>query len=54
MPAVQVIDTTQDKPEPTGVEQFFSKLGKDYREKKDRNEIGNLISQYQQKRSHRR
>ncbi len=47
MPAPRVINPYQDKPEPTGVGAFFSKLGKDYRDMQDQQEIGNLISQYQ-------
>lgn len=50
MPQLQVVNTTQDKPEPTGVQEFFSKLGKDYKERSDRNEIGKLISEYQNNR----
>ena len=50
MPQLQVVDTTRDKPDPTGVAEFFSKLGKDYKDKQDQVEIGNLISQYQQNR----
>lgn len=50
MPSLQVVDTTRDKPEPTSVEQFFSKLGKDYREKADQAEVTNLLNKYQQNR----
>lgn len=50
MPQVQVINTTRDKPDPTGVEEFFSKLGKDYKDKEDQVEIGKLIGEYQQNR----
>ena len=50
MPQVQSINPYQSNPDPTGVEQFFSKLGKDYKDKSDRVEIGNLIGQYQQNR----
>jgi hypothetical protein len=50
MPQVQVVNTTRDKPEPTGVEQFFSRLGKDYKDREDRVEIGKLIDEYQQNR----
>src|SRR5687768_15034427 len=50
MPNVGVIDTTRNKPEPSDFEQFFSKLGKDYREKQDKVELNDLISSYQQNR----
>lgn len=50
MPSPRVISTAVDNPDPHGVEQFFSKLGKDIRDKQDQNEIGNLIGQYQQNR----
>jgi len=46
MPSLQVVDTTERKPEPTGVEEFFSKLGKSYRDENDRVEIGKLIDEY--------
>lgn len=46
MPQVQVVDTTENKPEPTGVEEFFSKLGKSYKDQEDRVEIGKLIDEY--------
>lgn len=46
MPQVQVVDTTENQPEPTGVEQFFSRLGKSYRDDADRVEIGKLIQEY--------
>ncbi len=50
MPALQVVNTTRDKPEPTGVPEFFSKVQKAYKDKEDKVEIDNLISQYQQNR----
>ena len=50
MPALQVVDLTSNKSEPTQVEQFFSKLGKNYKDKKDQVEIGKLIGEYQQNR----
>jgi len=50
MPAPRVINTAREKGEPSGVQQFFSRLGKDYKDKADRVEIGNLIGQYQQNR----
>ena len=43
MPQVQVVDTTENPPEPTGVQEFFSKLGKSYKDQSDRVEIGKLI-----------
>lgn len=50
MPSLQVVNTTRDKPEPTGVQNFFSKLQKHYKEQQDNDTIGNLISEYQQNR----
>ena len=49
MPNVGVIDLSSDKPGP--IEQFFTKLGKDYRDKQDQLEIGNILNQYQQNRN---
>src|SRR4051812_27742633 len=46
MPQLQVVDTTERSPEPTGVQEFFSKLGKSYKDDADRVEIGNLIDEY--------
>ena len=46
MPQVQIVDSTENKPEPTGVEEFFSKLGKSYQDQSDRAEIGKLIDEY--------
>ncbi len=46
MPQVQVVDTTERAPEPTGVEQFFSKLGKSYKDENDRVEIGKILDEY--------
>lgn len=51
MPQVQVVDTTQRKPEPTGVQEFFSKLGKSYKDESDRVEIGKLLDDYKQNRN---
>lgn len=50
MPQVQVVDTTENQPDPTGVEQFFSKLGKSYKDQADRVEIGTLIDSYKKNR----
>ena len=46
MPQVQVVDTTENKPEPTGIQEFFSKLGKSYRDEADRIEIGKILDEY--------
>jgi hypothetical protein len=46
MPSLQQVNLTVDKPEPTGVEQFFSKLGANYKDKKDQVEIGKLTEEY--------
>ena len=51
MPQLQVVNTTRDKPEPTGVQEFFSKLGKSYQEDRDKVEIGNIIDQYKNNRN---
>lgn len=50
MPQVQVVDTTERAPEPTGVEQFFSKLGKSFKDQNDRMEIGRILDEYKQNR----
>ena len=50
MPQVQVINTTRDKPDPTGVEEFFSRLGKDFKDREDQLEIGKILGEYQQNR----
>ena len=50
MPAVQIVDSTPRKQEPTGVEEFFSKLGKSYKDESDRVEIGKLLEDYQSNR----
>jgi hypothetical protein len=47
MPQLQVVDTTPNKPEPTEVQQFFSKLSKSYQEKQEGDEIGKLLKTYQ-------
>jgi hypothetical protein len=51
MPQVQGIDLSQTyKPEPTGVQEFFSKLNKTYKDEEDRIHIGELIDKYQKNR----
>lgn len=50
MPQVQVVDTTENQPEPTGLENFFSKLGKSYKDDSDRVQIGSLINEYKENR----
>jgi hypothetical protein len=50
MPQLQVIDTTRNEREPSGVSEFFSKLGSEYKDKQENQQIGNLIGQYQQNR----
>jgi len=47
---VQVINTSREKPEPTGVEQFFTKLGNDYRDKEDQKQINQILEEYRQNR----
>ncbi len=51
MPQVQMVDTTENQPDPTGVEQFFSKLGKSYKDESDRVEIGKLLGEYKKNRN---
>lgn len=50
MPQVQVVDTTPRNPDPSGVQEFFSKLGKSFKDQQDRVEIGELLEQYKQNR----
>jgi hypothetical protein len=50
MPQVQTVDLTQREPEPTGVQEFFSKLGKSYKDQSDRVEIGSILEKYQKNR----
>lgn len=50
MPQLQVVDTTERSPEPTGVEQFFSRLGKSVKDQQDRAEIGKLLEEYKNNR----
>ncbi len=54
MPALRTVNLRRDdpdKPEPSGVEKFFTNLGKDYKERQDKAEIDNIISGYQQNRN---
>jgi len=41
MPQLQVIDTTRNEREPSGVSEFFSKLGSEYKDKQE-NQRGNF------------
>ncbi len=50
MPSVQVVDLTEREPEPTGVQEFFSKLGKSFKDKQDQVEIGSILEKYKQNR----
>jgi len=50
MPQIQVVDTTENKPEPSGVQEFFSKLAKSYKEREEQNAIDNLINDYKNNR----
>ena len=50
MPAVQVVNTSRAEPEPSKIPEFFSKIQKVYKDKEDKVEIDNLITQYQQNR----
>ncbi len=46
MPQIQVVDTTERAPEPSGVQEFFSKLSKSYKERQDQNALDTLIKDY--------
>jgi len=48
MPQVQFVDSTPNKPEPTGVQEFFSNLSKTYKDSKDKDTFGNLLKEYSQ------
>ena len=50
MPAVQVVNTSRAEPEPSKIPEFFSKIQKVYKDKEDKVEIDNLLSEYQQNR----
>lgn len=50
MPQIQVVDTTENKPEPSGVQEFFSKLAKSYKEREEQNTIDTLINDYKNNR----
>lgn len=50
MPQPRVLDLTERSAEPSGVENFFSRLGKSYKDQEDRVEIGKLLSEYKQNR----
>lgn len=51
MPQIQVIDTTRRPKESSPIEQFFTRLGKDYKDREDQQEIGKILKEYQQNRS---
>lgn len=46
MPQVQVVDTTETPPDPTGIEKFFTRIGKEYKDREDRSQIGAILDQY--------
>ncbi len=48
MPQIQMIDSTPRKQEPTGVQEFFSKLASSYKEKQEEDTIGNILAEYGQ------
>lgn len=50
MPSPRYIFEPQDKPDPTGVQEFFSRLGQQYKDREDQVQIGNIIDEY---RAHR-
>jgi len=47
MPQLQVVDTTPNKPEPTAVENLFSRLSAHYKEKSEGDEIARLVQEHQ-------
>lgn len=47
MPQIQFYDSTPKPQEPTNMEKFFQKLGADYKNDKDRLEIGNILKEYE-------
>lgn len=49
MPQLQVIKRPKENPEPT-VQEFFSKLGKDFKDREDQLEIGKILGEYQHNR----
>lgn len=46
MPQAQIV-RFENQSEPSGIQKFFTKLGKDYQDKEDRVEIGNLLKDYE-------
>lgn len=50
MPQIQIIGNPERAPEPTGVQDFFSRLGKSYKDENDRVEIGKILGEYQSNR----
>lgn len=48
--ALQVIDTTPNTPEPTGVQELFSKLAKSCKDKEDQEQINKILEEYQKNR----
>ena len=44
MPQVQIVDSTENKPEPTGLEEFFSKLGKSFKDREDKLELDQILA----------
>lgn len=48
MPNITTVNTARDKPEPTGVETFFSNLAKVYNDSLDDDKIGKITEQFNQ------
>lgn len=53
MPSLQGIDLGRDKPEPTGVQDFFSNLKNHYQQKEEQSEIGKLMDEYNKNRENK-
>ncbi len=48
MPQIYDVDVRQSRPDPTGVEEFFSKLGQVYKEREDKDTIGKILKDAEQ------
>jgi len=48
MPQVQFVDDTPRKPEPTGVQEFFSNLSREYKAKQDQDVFAGILGEAQQ------
>lgn len=46
MPQLQVYDPKERPPEPTGVQKFFSNLGKSFKDKEDSDKLADILKEY--------